>query len=224
MSDDTLKNNGEATRIIPFNSLSQEWIASQKRFEESAAAIEKNVVPGDGVLILDQFGRPIPLDPPAVEPELLPAAESAPPGEKKEKMIGGITGKGFMPGQSGNPSGRPPKAKLLTDILEDYLKRECHVDNDITSRLKELAGKENPTWADIMAIGTVLLALRGNPAALKEIWERIDGKITQPISGPGGGDIPLRVKSRKKLTPEQSAALHQFLAGIQRAAAGGEKE
>ncbi len=26
-----------------------------------------------------------------------------------EKQRGGITGKGFMPGQSGNPGGRPPK-------------------------------------------------------------------------------------------------------------------
>jgi hypothetical protein len=26
---------------------------------------------------------------------------------ERPKMLGGITGKGFMPGQSGNPTGRP---------------------------------------------------------------------------------------------------------------------
>ena len=30
--------------------------------------------------------------------------------------VGGVTGKGFMPGQSGNPSGRP-KRKPITDAL-----------------------------------------------------------------------------------------------------------
>lgn len=35
-----------------------------------------------------------------------------------EKLLGGITGKGFMPGVSGNPSGRPK------GTMKDYLRRK----------------------------------------------------------------------------------------------------
>lgn len=38
--------------------------------------------------------------------------------ETNNKMLGGITGKGFMPGQSGNPSGRPK------GTMKDYLRRK----------------------------------------------------------------------------------------------------
>jgi len=39
------------------------------------------------------------------------------------KKLGGCTGKGFMPGQSGNPSGRPKK-KHLTEAFEEMLEEK----------------------------------------------------------------------------------------------------
>ena len=39
--------------------------------------------------------------------------------ESNGKLVGGVTGKGFKPGQSGNPNGRPKKEFCVPDILRE---------------------------------------------------------------------------------------------------------
>lgn len=59
----------------------------------------------------------------------------------------------FVPGESGNPEGRPPKEETLTEILR------CKIDKD--------------------AIADKLIAIameKDDLAALKYIYDRIDGK------------------------------------------------
>lgn len=50
--------------------------------------------------------------------------------ENKEKLLGGITGKGFMPGVSGNPLGRPK------GTMKDYLSR----------KFQSLSDEEKEEW------------------------------------------------------------------------------
>jgi len=86
----------------------------------------------------------------------------------------------FKPGQSGNPAGRPKKGECLTDILRN---QAALLDVDTTdgpiARREALSRK---LWA---------MAMTGDMAAIKYIYDRIDGKpresmdldMTQRVEG-----------------------------------------
>lgn len=97
-----------------------------------------------------------------------------------EKMIGGITGKGFMPGQTGNPGGRPKK-KPITDLYEDIL------DDPIAMALLRKA---------------VVKSLKGGNMAmvlqLKEMADRTEGKVTQPIEADITVSLPDAIAEARK--------------------------
>ena len=63
----------------------------------------------------------------------------------------------WTPGQSGNPNGRPKKGETLTDILKARLPKEEFIEREIA------------------------LAMEGDPAARKQIWERLDGKVKEQV-------------------------------------------
>ena len=48
-----------------------------------------------------------------------------------------------------------------------------------------------------MVLATLQLAMKGNAAALKEVWERLDGKVLQTgkvqLGGPEGKQITIKV-------------------------------
>ena len=44
--------------------------------------------------------------------------------DNNEKTTGGITGKGFQPGQSGNPGGRPAMAREFKQRCRDFADEE----------------------------------------------------------------------------------------------------
>ena len=73
---------------------------------------------------------------------------------------------GFKPGQSGNPGGRPKNAESIVYHLRQVLAEE---DKDGVSNARRVA--EN----------LVALAVKDNVPALREIIERMDGKVSQPL-------------------------------------------
>lgn len=84
--------------------------------------------------------------------------------------LGGVTGRGFKPGQSGNPGGRP-KARHLTEILG--------------AELDKPASKNGQTRAQRMMERLVTIALTGKRGeaiqAMKLILAYRDGLPVQPV-------------------------------------------
>ena len=81
-----------------------------------------------------------------------------------------MVGRPFQPGQSGNPNGRP-KSRPFKDALERALSA-AGADKDLL---------------DNVAAALVSKASEGDVPAIKEIADRLDGKVTQPLSGDEDG-------------------------------------
>jgi uncharacterized protein DUF5681 len=88
-------------------------------------------------------------------------------------------------GVSGNPRGRPKKQDSLTNLLREEIGKICPAD------------REKRTWKHLIVRATLQLAMKGNATALKEVWERLDGKILQvekvQFGGPEGKAVTINV-------------------------------
>lgn len=71
------------------------------------------------------------------------------------KKLGGATGKGWLPGQSGNPGGRPPNS------MKDYLKRKFSLMSD----------EEKEDWLESHEVSgdTQLRMGEGNPHSTNDV-------------------------------------------------------
>lgn len=97
--------------------------------------------------------------------------------ENNEIATGGCTGKGFRPGQSGNPGGRP-KNQLITKQL--------------VRLLKQRNPKTGKPYAEAVALGLMNQLAKGKN--VKEILDRLEGPVPQEVeyTGSGGGPITLQ--------------------------------
>jgi hypothetical protein len=100
------------------------------------------------------------------------------------KMLGGITGKGFMPGQSGNPSGRPKKH--LTEAMRRKL------DND-------------PERAERIAEQMLTQAEHGDVQSFDRVRDSIEGKPAQSVNI--NGDIDFSITDRRSRITEAISSL-----------------
>ena len=86
----------------------------------------------------------------------------------------------FVKGKSGNPKGlRPGHISLLAIMREELQKipegeRENYARKGIREYVKQFA--------------------TGKESIVQDGLDRTDGKATQPLSGPNGGDIPLGIR------------------------------
>jgi hypothetical protein len=80
----------------------------------------------------------------------------------------------WLPGQSGNPAGRPPEPESITACLRKRLAEFVPIDTP--------AGVKRVTRADALALGLCELAAAGSVRAHAVILERLDGKPAQAVS------------------------------------------
>ena len=84
---------------------------------------------------------------------------------------------------SPNPGGRPKRAP----ISEAYARQ---IGKPLPDELRRKLGlPRDATWADAMALGQMRSAVKGNTVAAKEIADRIEGRVTQPLAGENGGPV-----------------------------------
>ena len=78
----------------------------------------------------------------------------------------------------------------------------------MTTLLKEEIEKTDPedkdgrTHMEMIVDATMRLAKAGNPTALREIWERMDGKVRDKLELTGGAELIQRLIDGRKRVAE----------------------
>lgn len=87
-------------------------------------------------------------------------------------------------GESGNPKGRPRKEVSLTSLLKKYL-------DDVPDI--QVGGKTNTkSWMELIVQAWLVGAYKGNAQLMRELLDRVEGKVPQPIAGAEGG-VPIKI-------------------------------
>lgn len=107
--------------------------------------------------------------------------------EKQQKKLGGRSGAGFKPGQSGNPSGRPKEVSEWRDILRKFLHSKH-------PQAEAFNAKANGTDEVHSRLDVILRRLEKEDPQF--LIEQGFGKATlrQEISGPEGAACEFVVK------------------------------
>ena len=92
--------------------------------------------------------------------------------------IDNLKGKGWKPGQSGNPNGRPKKGEAWADVANELLNSK---EIDITMKLadgkvKRLSLESDKSFRHAVIVGMIKEAMNGNVQAAKELADRTEGK------------------------------------------------
>ena len=115
-----------------------------------------------------------------------------------QKQRGGITGKGFLPGKSGNPDGRPRGTRNISTKMREALDK---------LGAKDAQGKPVPV-EDALVQKVIKMALDGDRKMIELIWNYLDGKPPQYIDITSHGERVGTVL----ITPEEEKRIEELFA------------
>jgi len=92
--------------------------------------------------------------------------------------------KPFKKGHSGNPKGRPRGKQSITSLLKRIINKRMNIRCDYTNELK------NMSFAEMIVLSLVNRAINGDIRAIREVLDRVDGKVG--FEGCGSGEEPAR--------------------------------
>lgn len=114
----------------------------------------------------------------------------------------------FQPGQSGNPRGRPPKGRALTEILRKAGSRTLEVGGKRVARQRiiadlvwQLAATGQAEFPDGTKI--TVLDVADWVAAVKWLYTHLDGPPRAELDVASGGQ-PILISSIEAVVPESS--------------------
>ena len=95
----------------------------------------------------------------------------------------------WQPGQSGNPKGRPA-GQTLTPLIRSEAEKK--IPEKLARALK--LDPDVKTWRQAMVRALFLQFINGNQTAVREVLERLDGKVAQghELGGVVGGE-PIKI-------------------------------
>ena len=90
--------------------------------------------------------------------------------QQNNNGLGGVTGKGWVPGQSGNPGGRPKGSS-------------------VASRIQRILAADDGKAAEALAKVFISQGIKADFKFAKEVIDRADGKVPDRIAGHDGGPL-----------------------------------
>ena len=134
----------------------------------------------------------------------------------------------FKPGQSGNPAGgnKGPSLRVRLERRLNRLAKNVPYAAKLAEKLK--LGDE-ATVADVITDALCLAALKGNTALMKEIFDRVDGKVRDNVSIDLGGQVDINHRKAvlqdilsDPVAVEHIQALEQRMRSVQVSAGNGD--
>lgn len=103
---------------------------------------------------------------------------------KKVGNYGGSTGCGWVPGVSGNPSGRPKNQFSFVSQFRKLFARPASEVKPMAERAIDLGlDPKEITVGEVYALSLVDTSLSGRDSVAKELINRIDGRVPHVIQG-----------------------------------------